>query len=102
MQFYYDENINDFVGFAEEKILSVTEVEAFEDYTLLLSFSNGEKKIYDAVPLLEKPVFNKLKNITCFLGAHVAFGAVSWDDETDIATEHLYECGVPLKGTAND
>lgn len=73
----------------------VKEVQPRENYTLLLTFADGEKKLYDARPLLNKPIYAPLKNPTFFLGAKAECGTVVWDDEVDIAPEHLYECSKP-------
>ena len=70
----------------------VHEVELHEDYTLLLTFANGEKKIYNARPLLEKAIYSQLKSPSFFLNVKVACGTVVWNDDLDIAPEHLYEC----------
>lgn len=70
----------------------VKEVQATADYTLLLTFADGAKKIYNAKPLLEKSIYAPLKNTAFFLKAKAECGTVIWDDEIDIAPEHLYEC----------
>ncbi len=74
----------------------VTSVVANKDYTLTLTFITGEKKVYDAKPLLEKPIFAPLKNLSLFLQAKVECGSVAWNDEVDLAPEHLYECSKPI------
>ncbi len=78
-------------------IWSVKNVKAGKDYSLLLTFANGERKVYDARPLLEKPICAKLKNLGFFLRAKAQFGTVVWDEDIDIAPEHLYECSVSLE-----
>ena len=45
----------------------VKEVQPKEDYTLLLTFEDGTKKIYDASQLLEKSIYSSLKNIAFLL-----------------------------------
>ncbi len=70
----------------------VRDVKPNEDYTLLLTFENGEKKIYNARPLLEKTIYAQLRNLAFFLGAKAECGTVVWNDDIDIAPEHLYEC----------
>jgi transcriptional regulator with XRE-family HTH domain len=70
----------------------VKDVEAKEDYTLCLTFANGERKIYDAKPLLQIELYENLKNPAFFMQAHVECGTVVWNDDLDIAPEHLYEC----------
>lgn len=74
----------------------VREVVPQEDYTLLLTFANGEKRIYNALPLLSKAIFADLKSLPFFLTARVSGDTVIWNDDVDIAPEHLYECSVPV------
>ncbi len=70
----------------------VKDVKANNDYTLLITFADGERKIYDARPLLKKPIYASLKNLPFFLSAKAECGTVVWSDDVDIAPEHLYEC----------
>lgn len=79
----------------------VTEVKAKEDYTLLITFTGGEQRIYNARPLLEKPIYSPLKSLEFFLRAKADCGTVIWNDDVDIAPEHLYECSLPVGGAAN-
>lgn len=79
----------------------VKDVQAQEDYTLLITFTGGEKRIYNARPLLEKAIYSPLRNLAFFLGAKADCGTVIWNDDVDIAPEHLYECSRPLGGAAN-
>lgn len=74
----------------------VKNVQANKDYTLLITFSSGEQRIYDARPLLSKAIYNNLKNLPFFLSAKAECGTVVWNEDTDIAPEHLYECSVPV------
>lgn len=69
----------------------VKEVTPKENYTLLLTFADGGRKVYDARPLLEKPIYAQLKSLPFFLSARVECGTVVWNDDVDIAPEHLYE-----------
>lgn len=74
----------------------VITVKPQKDYTLLLSFANGEQKLYDARPLLEKSIYKPLNNLSFFLTAKAECGSVAWNDDIDIAPEHLYEASLPL------
>lgn len=74
----------------------VIAVKPQKDYTLLLSFANGEKKLYDARPLLAKSIYKPLNNLSFFLTAKAECGSVAWNDDIDIAPEHLYEASLPL------
>lgn len=69
----------------------VTDVEAKCDYTLILTFKDGKRKVYNALPLLKKSAYAPLKNLDFFLTARVNGDSVSWSDDIDIAPEHLYE-----------
>lgn len=74
----------------------VTGVKPQDDYTLLITFTSGEQRIYNARPLLEKAIYSPLKNLAFFLGAKAECGTVIWNDDIDIAPEHLYECSQPV------
>lgn len=76
----------------------VKDVQPKEDYTMLLTFADGTRKIYDASPLLEKSIYAPLRNLSFFLQAQVDGASVSWSDEIDIAPEHLYECSRLIGG----
>lgn len=74
----------------------VKDVRATEDYNLIITFANGEKKVYNARPLLKKSIYSPLNNLSFFMSAKADCGTVVWNDDIDIAPEHLYECGVPV------
>jgi hypothetical protein len=78
-----------------EKILSVKSVRPLNDYKLMLLFSNDETKIYDMAPMINYPVFRVLKDEDIFNGVYVDCGTVTWNNEIDIASETLYEGGIP-------
>ena len=65
-------------------------VKCLRDYQLLITFSNGEKKIYNAQNDIIEGVLTKLQNKSFFAQAKIARGSVVWDDEIDIAPETLY------------
>jgi uncharacterized protein DUF2442 len=68
----------------------VKSVKPQEDYCLLLTFENGEKRIFDLKPYLEKPVFRSLKNAALFKTARVVSGSVEWQGEVDLSYDTLY------------
>ncbi len=71
--------------------LAVTEVEPLEDYQLLLTFENGEKRIFDMKPYLDKGVFQELKDKKMFRTVRVCFDSIEWSNQADIDPEVLYE-----------
>ena len=73
-------------------ILTISDVEYLGEYTLLCTFSNGERRKVDLTPLLSYPAFEELKNLDKF----VQFGldqTIFWSNGADIAPENLYEIG---------
>lgn len=101
MKTYYDKRIKDYVCSAGIPKWRVTAVQPQKDYTLLLTFIDGEKRLYNALPLLEKSIYSPLKNLAFFMSAKVDGDTVAWSDEVDIAPEHLYECSNPIGGAKN-
>lgn len=75
---------------------SVKKVEPQTDYSLILTFENGERKRFDMKPYLDTGVFRKLRDANVFRAAHISFNTVAWDDEIDFDPEALYDGGVPL------
>lgn len=77
-------------------LLDVVRVEAKPDYTLLLEFENGEKRVFDMAPLMDKKPFVQLKGSPLFARASVDYGTVVWPGNIDIAPETLYDRSIPL------
>ncbi|MEP6894425.1 MAG: DUF2442 domain-containing protein [Chloroflexota bacterium] len=77
----------------------VKSVKPQADYCLLLTFQNGEKRIFDLKPYFEKPVFARLKNITLFKTVRVVSGAVEWQGEIDLSNDTLYLESKAVKAT---
>ncbi len=75
----------------------VATVEPHSDFTMLVTFENGEKRLYDARPLLKKPISSALNDLSLFMQARAAFGTVVWNDDLDIAPEHLYHFSIPVQ-----
>ena len=77
-------------------MIQVNSVETAPNFSLLLSFNNGERRCFDMRPYLHYPVFRRLENPGFFSLAHVDYGTVIWPGDIDIAPETLYEYSVPL------
>ena len=71
-------------------IPEIAAVQVQPEYRLMLSYSNGETRLFDASPYLERGVFTRLKDFNLFAQARLAFGTVTWPGELDIAPETLY------------
>lgn len=72
----------------EPMLPRVKAVEVCPDYKLLLTFNNGEKKIFDAKPLLAVAMYQELDAV--FSAAHVEFGTVVWPGDMDVSPDMLY------------
>jgi hypothetical protein len=76
---------------------SVIRVAPLENYLLELEFNTGEVRLFDVSPYLSMGVFQRLKDLSLFGKAYVAFDTVCWPGEIDIAPETLYDGSIPLK-----
>ena len=80
-----------------EPLYDVTQVKVFSDYRLYLEFDNGERRIFDMAPYMEKRPFIRLKGTPLFNLAKVDYGTVVWPGNIDIAPETLYDRSVPYQ-----
>lgn len=64
-----------------------------DNYKLAVTFDNGEKRLFDVAPFLDKGVFSELKNVDYFKKVKVAFGAIEWPHEQDFSKDTLYMLG---------
>lgn len=69
----------------------IIKVETLEDYKLILTFDNGETKIKDMKPYLNKGIFEKLKDVKIFNNVKIKYGTISWDNDIDMCADSLYE-----------
>lgn len=76
--------------------LGVTEVTPLEDYKLLLTFDNNEKRVFNVMPYLGKGIFAELKDLKVFSSVRVEFDTISWANGADLDPEILYEDSLPL------
>jgi hypothetical protein len=70
---------------------SVKSAEPLEDFKLLLSFSNGEKRLFDVSPYLTVGKFAELQDPSLFLTVAIKFDSIEWANHLDIDPEFLYE-----------
>ncbi|MBN2009421.1 DUF2442 domain-containing protein [candidate division KSB1 bacterium] len=75
----------------------IKSVQANDDFTLSLEFTNNEKKIFNVKPYLTKGIFKELNDITLFKTAKVFDGTVQWIHEQDLCPDTLYLKSVPVK-----
>ena len=68
----------------------VKSVQTQNDYCLLLTFENSEKRIFDLKPYLNKGVFSRLQNVALFKTAHMVSGSVEWQGDIDLSYDTLF------------
>lgn len=81
------------IVYADEHIPSIEIIEAIplQDMMMLLTFNNGEKRLYDATQLLSGAVFQKLKDDSIYNNPVIDSGVVTWDNgNIDVAPESMY------------
>jgi hypothetical protein len=76
--------------------LAVKDVKPVNDYLLILTFENGEKRKFDMKPYLETGIFSELKDVVKFNTVHLSFDTIEWDNEADLDPEALYQHSEPL------
>lgn len=74
----------------------VKQVYPLEDYQLELLFDNGESRIFDVKPYLQRGVFVHLQNRAAFRAARVVAGSVEWPGEVDLSYDTLYLDSRPI------
>ncbi len=64
-------------------------VKPLSDYRIYVEIADGRKGVFDLKPYLDLGMFRELRNQHYFNQVSVAFGAVTWPHEQDIAPETL-------------
>jgi len=66
------------------------------DYSLLIDFSNNEKRVFDVKPYLEFKQFSELKIPALFRTVKPAGLSIEWIHGQDICPDELYDNSVPV------
>jgi hypothetical protein len=69
---------------------AIKEVKPLDNYFLLLTFENGEKRQFDMKPYLEYGIFQELKDPGLFKTVRNSFDSIEWDNKADFDPEVLY------------
>lgn len=81
------------------KYPKIVRVESAKGKRLVVTFSNGVKKLYDCTPLLEYDTFSPLSNEALFKAVHVdkhGYGVI-WTDDLDLSESELWINGKPIE-----
>ena len=78
-------------GGEPEEILSILKVKVLTDYMMLITFSTGETRLFDAT-ILNGEVFDPLKDENIFQNVTIEHCVVTWaDGEIDCSPEFMYK-----------
>lgn len=75
----------------------VKEVQPQPNLKLLLTFENGEKRLFDIHPYLDTGVFRDLQDPSIFNTVRICFDTVEWPNGADLCPETLYRESIPVK-----
>lgn len=75
------------------EILKVITAELAGEYQLQLTFNNGEVRLVDFVPLMQKGICKKLQDKDYFRSLKLDLFTVDWNNEIGFDPEFLYEIG---------
>jgi Protein of unknown function (DUF2442) len=70
---------------------SVTGVVPRDDFTLDITFSNGESGVLDMKPYLGFGIFNQLNDYNSFQKVTVSFDTIEWESGADLDPEFIYD-----------
>ena len=74
--------------------LSVVDVKPLEEYKLMLTFENKEKRIFNVSKYLDVGKFVELREPEVFHSVRVKFDSIQWCNHLDLDPELLYEKSV--------
>ena len=74
----------------------VTSVTPLGDHKLLLTWTNGEKRIFEAHKLLCQSVFKPLKDESFFNNIKIINGTIAWENDIDYCPDTLYIDSIPF------
>ncbi len=66
------------------------DVKPMNNYKLIITFSNNEKKIFDVTPYLKYKQFEELKKPSVFKTVRIAGLSIQWSNGADICPDELY------------
>jgi hypothetical protein len=67
------------------------------DYTLTLTFTDGEVKVFDVKPYLDKGIFKELRDLSIFNSVKPFLGSIQWQNGQDFCPDTLYLDSVSLE-----
>jgi len=78
----------------------VLRVQANDDHSLTITFTNVETRRLDVKPYLGRGVFQELRSLSYFKAVRPVLGTIQWPNEQDFCPDSLYEESIPCGGSA--
>ncbi len=78
-------------------MLKITDVDYLGDYTLALTFNNGEKRVCNLKPYLSGEIIGELLDKCKFIQYGLMHETIEWANGADFAPEFLYDIGTASK-----
>ena len=81
----------------EQMFLEITEAKYLNDFRMLVSFNNGESRLFDFATIVDRyPIFAPLRDKDTLKQFHIS-DTLEWCNGTiDIAPEYIFEQGEPV------
>lgn len=76
--------------------IRIKDIKALDDYILLVTFKNGDKKLFNFKPYLESEVFKHLKDKDKFNRVYLSCGFATWDANTDFSASTMFIEGIDV------
>jgi hypothetical protein len=74
----------------------VRDVRPNPDYTLTITFSDHETRLFDVKPYLNKGIFQELRDMSLFKSVRPVLGSIQWPHGQDFCPDTLYEGSTPM------
>jgi len=68
----------------------IKDVRPEKNFSLILTFTNGEVKIFDVKPYLGIGIFQELKDLSLFNSVKPFLGSIQWANGLDLCPDTLY------------
>jgi hypothetical protein len=83
----------------KEKIMTprVKDVKPNKDYTITITFTNSDIKVFDMKPYLNIGIFKELKDLQLFNSVKPFLGSVQWRNGQDLCPDTLYLDSKPIQ-----
>ncbi len=72
------------------------DVKPLEDYKLLITFQNKERRVFDMAPFLNMPLYAPLREKGLFQAVKADGMCVYWNDDIDLCPDTCYRDSISI------